>query len=408
MGKKTGDSIFAPQFKADPFPFLARLRAEQPVYRATLPNGVPVWLLTRYDDLTRLLRDERFAKSRYNALTPEQLRKQPWIPPMFQPLVRNMHDSDPPDHTRLRALVQKAFTPRLAEEMRERIQALADRLLDAAAARGEIDLIRDYALPIPMTIITEIMGVPERDRHRFHKWSRVIVSADAFSPSARVLPSLWSLTRYLRQFLKLRRAEPRDDLASALIQAEEGGERLTEDELLGMTFLLLVAGHETTVDLIGNGLLALLQHPEQRERLRRDPALIRPGVEELLRYTAPVFLSTERYAREPVSLHHVTIPRGGLTLGVIGSANRDEAVFEEGETLDVTRENTRHLGFGHGIHFCMGAPLARLESQIAINSLLQRFPVLCLKGAAERLRWRPSLVLRGLESLPVVFQAPRQ
>ena len=395
--------ILSPDFKANPFPLLARLRATQPLYSTTLPDKTKVWLVTRYDDVYLLLKDERFAKSRSNAMTEQQLRKQPWVPPMFRPLERNMLDLDAPDHTRLRGLVHKAFTPRLIEQMRERVQTLADELLDAVAHKGEMDLIGDYALPLPMTLITEILGVPTRDRDKFHKWSKTIVSVNQFNNNWRVIPAIWKFNRYLRGFFKRRRAEPKDDLVSALIRAEEAGDTLSEDELFAMVFLLLVAGHETTVNLIGSGVLGLLEHPAQMEKLRQDSSLIKPAVEELLRYTAPVFLSTERYAREDVTMHGVTIPRGGMTLGVIGSANRDEAVFASPDRLDITREPNKHLSFGHGIHFCLGAPLARMEAQIAINTLLKRAPKLRLKGSIESLRWRQSLILRGLEALPVNF-----
>ncbi|HKZ02236.1 MAG TPA: cytochrome P450 [Pyrinomonadaceae bacterium] len=209
--------------------------------------------------------------------------------------------------------------------------------------------------------------------------------------------------RYLRQFFKRRRRDPRDDLATALIQAEEAGDKLSEDELLAMVFLLLIAGHETTVNLIGNGMLALLDHPDAMNKLRRDPTLIKIAVEELLRYSSPVFMSTERYAREDLNIHGLTIPRGGMTLGVIGSANRDETVFENPDELDITREPNKHLSFGQGIHFCLGAPLARLEGEIAINTILRRMPDLHLAVSTESLRWRPSMFLRGLESLPVSF-----
>lgn len=399
-------NIFSPQFKADPFPFFARLRAEEPVYRATMPDKTPVWLVTRYEDVMALLKDERFVKNRYTALTPDELRRQPWVPPMFRPLERNMLDLDPPDHTRLRALVHKAFTPRIVEQMRARIQTLADELLDGVARQGQMDLMRDFALPLPMTIITEILGVPARDHDKFHQWSKVIVSVSAFhswSETVRILPSIWRFNRYLRSFFKARRADPGDDLTSALIQAEEAGDSLSEDELLAMVLMLLIAGHETTVNLIGSGTLALLEHPDQMALLRRDPMLIKPAVEELLRYSAPVFMTTERYAREDVILHEVMIPRGALAFGVIGSANRDETVFENPDTLDLAREPNRHLGFGQGIHYCVGAPLARLEAQIGLNTLLARMPDLRLRDSAEALRWRPSLILRGLDTLPVAF-----
>jgi cytochrome P450 PksS len=419
--------ITSPHFKANPFPLFAQLRAEHPVCRATLPDRTPIWLLTRYDDVNLVLKDERFAKNRYVAMTAEQIRKLPWVPPMFRPLERNMLDLGPPDHTRLRALVQKAFSPRLVEQMREQIQSLADRLLASQAGRQEIELVRDYALPLPLTIITEILGVPAGDRVKFHKWAKLIVSASPHTlrlistlPGSRFqkwsklivvvnqfkvplgfFPAVWNFNRYLRGFFERRRAEPRDDLTTALLQAEEAGETLSEDELLGMIFLLLIAGHETTVNLISSGTLALLEHPDQMEKLRGDPSLINPAIEELLRYTAPVFLSTERYAREDITIRGVTIRRGEIVFGVIGSANRDEAVFENPEALDITRENNRHFAFGYGTHFCLGAPLARLEAQIAINTLFQRAPDLHLKVSSESLRWRRSLILRGLEALPL-------
>jgi cytochrome P450 len=398
--------IISSQFKADPFPVLAHLRRHEPVYRTTLPDKTSVCLVTRYEDVHLLLRDGRFAKSRYNAMTPEQLRKQPWVPPMFRPLERNMLDLDPPDHTRLRGLVHKAFTPRLIDQMQKRVQTVADELLDAVARKGRMDLIGDYALPLPLTIITEILGVPTKDHDKFHQWSKAIVSLTQFNVSWRVVPAVWAVwkfTRYLRSFFKIRRADPRDDLASALIQAEESGDKLSEDELLAMVFLLLVAGHETTVNLIGNGVLALLEHPEQTERLRANPSLIHSAVEELLRYTAPVFMATERFAREDVTIQGVTIRRGEMALGVIGSANRDETVFDKPDTLNLAREPNKHLSFGFGIHYCLGAPLARMEAQIAINTLLDRMSRLRLKGLMESLRWRPSLILRGLEALPVEF-----
>ena len=268
-------NIASPEFKADPYPFYARLRAESPVFRVELPTGQPAWLVTRYDDVAAVLKDERFAKDRGNALPPEQAGKQPWVPDLFKPLARNMLDVDPPDHTRLRQLVHKAFTPRLVERLRERVQGLTEELIAAAERRGRMDLIADYALPIPATIIAEMLGVPASDRHRFHRWSRVIVASN---PSGwgmvRAIPSAIGFLRYIRKLVKARRSSPRDDLATALVQAEEEGARLDEDELVSMVFLLLIAGHETTVNLIGNGMLALLRHPDQMQapprRARHD------------------------------------------------------------------------------------------------------------------------------------------
>ncbi len=397
-------NIASPEHKADPHPFYARLRAEAPVARVTLPDRQAAWLVTRYDDVAAALKDERLVKDRSRALGPDQARRQPWVPGLFRPLMRNMLDLDPPDHTRLRALVHRAFTPRLVEQMRGRIQALADELLDAVARRGRMDLVRDYALPIPTTIIAEMLGVPAGDRHRFHRWSRAIVSS---SPSGwgmlRAVPSVIAFLRYIRRLIAARRAAPGDDLLGALVRAEEAGERLSEDELVAMVFLLLVAGHETTVNLIGNGALALLEHPDQMTRLRHDPALIKPAVEELLRYASPLETATERFAREDVIIAGVTIPRGALVYAALASANRDEREFPDADALDITREPNRHLAFGLGPHYCVGASLARLEGQVAIATLLRRAPDVRLAVAPGAVRWRRGLVLRGLEALPVAL-----
>jgi cytochrome P450 len=396
-------NIVSAEFKADPFPFFARLRTSDPVYRTTLPDKTPVWLLTRYDDVNALLRDQRFTKNRRSALTRDQLRKLPWTPPMFRPLERNMLDLDPPDHTRLRSLVHKAFTPSLVEQMRSRAQAISDELLDRVLWLGEMDLISDFALPLPMAIITEILGVPANDHDKFRRWSKAVVSLTSPSPTLRVIPSVWKFLRYLRHFFKLRRRHPKDDLVSALIKAEDAGDKLSEDELLAMVFLLLIAGHETTVNLIGNGILALIENPNKMRKLQDEPSLVKPAVEELLRFTSPVLMTTERYALEDAMVRGVTIPRGEMTLGVIGSANRDETVFENPDELQITREPNKHLAFGQGIHFCLGAALARMEAQIAFTTLMRRLPDLQLKNPVPSLRWRPSIFLRGLASLPVKF-----
>jgi cytochrome P450 PksS len=395
--------IASSAFKANPHPFYARLRAEAPICRVRLPDKQEAWLVARYDDVLALLKDRRFAKDRHNALTPAQLRKQPWIPPMFAPLTRNMLDLDDPDHGRLRGLVHQAFTPRRIAQMATRIETLSDELVNNAARRGTFDLIRDVALPLPVTVIADLLGVPAGDRLKFARWSNTIIKNTASRWNILLsLPDMLAFMRYIRWLVRLRRADPQDDLVSALVQAEEAGDHLSEDELLAMIALLLIAGHETTVNLIGNGTLALLQHPQPLERLRAEPAQIKTAVEELLRYTSPVDMSTERFACEDVEIAGATIPRGSLVLGVIGSANRDERQFTNPDTLDIARDPNRHLAFGQGAHYCVGAPLARMEGQIAINTLLRRCSNLRLAQAPERLRWRRGLVLRGLESLPLV------
>jgi len=393
-----------PQFKANPYPFYARLRAEAPVWRTTLPDKRVAWLVTRYEDVAGVLRDDTFAKDRLNAMDPEQLRKTPWVPGFLKPLERNMLDLDDPDHARLRALVSKAFTPRLIERLRGRIETLSEELLDVMERKGGAELVGDYALPIPATVIAELLGVPAEDRRKFHRWSGKLVSVSSGRDMLRALPSAMAFTRYLRKIIDRRRVEPGDDLLTALVRAEEEGDKLSEDEVLAMAFLLLVAGHETTVNLIASGALALLEHPEQAEVLSSDPSLTKPAVEELLRYTSPVELATERYAREDVEIAGTTIPRGELVLAVLGSANHDEREVEGHDVLNLTRDPNRHLALGRGgVHHCLGAPLARMEGQIAISALLRRFPHARLAVAPETLRWRRGLFLRGLHMLPLVL-----
>jgi cytochrome P450 PksS len=394
----------SPQFKADPFAFYARLRREAPIYHTILPTREPAWLISRYEDAVAVLKDERFVKDTANALTPAQRARRPWFRKAFRSLQRQMLSRDPPDHTRLRALVSQAFTPRLVEQMRDRIQILTDQLLDPVQARGRFDLIRDFALPLPSIVIAEMLGVPAADRHAFHRWSNaVIAAAQSTWHLVYAVPSTMRFLRYLRQFIHQRRVKPLNDLVSALVEVQAAGDRLSQDELVAMVLLLLVAGHETTVNLIGSGMLALFEHPEQMQKLRSDPGLIKTAVEELLRFTSPVELATERYAREDVTMGGVTIPRGDMVYVALASANRDERQFPDPNALDITREPNKHLAFGLGAHFCLGAPLARLETQLAINTLLCRLPHLRLTKAPSQLRWRRGLLLRGLEALPVAF-----
>jgi cytochrome P450 PksS len=395
--------ITSPAHKANPFPFYAELRANDPICRVKMPDGQIAYLVTRYADVVTVLKDERFAKDRFRALTPGQLKKMPWVPPIFKPLMKNMLDSDRPNHTRLRALVQKAFTPQRVEAMRDRIQSLADTLLDQVQDQHRFDLIHNFALPLPATVIAEMLGVPVQDQHKFHRWSNALISANGSSWDAlKALPAVWQFVRYVRKLVAQRRTSPRDDMISALIEAQEANDRLSEDELVAMIFLLLVAGHETTVNLIANGMLALLQHPLQLERLRKDPRLIGPAVEELLRFAGPLETATERYASEEINVAGVTIPRGSLVWAVLCSANRDEHQFPRADELDIARQPNRHVTFGLGIHFCPGAPLARLEAQIAIQTLLARNPHLRLGAHPKSLVWRRGLVLRGMHSLPVI------
>jgi cytochrome P450 len=266
-----------------------------------------------------------------------------------------------------------------------------------------MDVVADYALPLPLTVIGELLGIPVEDRLRFHSWSRSSISASSRLDIFRALPDLWLFFRHLRKLIADRRARPRDDLITALVQAEEAGDKLNEDELSAMSVLLLIAGYETTVNLIASGTLALLQNPGQGELFRRNAALGEPAIEELLRFTSPLDIANARMAREEVALSGVNIRRGGLVLAALGSANHDETQFPDPETLNVTRTPNKHLALGQGAHFCLGAPLARMEGQIALTTLFQRFPNLRLVQPAEVLRWRRSFVLRGLEALSVAL-----
>ena len=386
-----------PRFKANPYPFYARMRVESPVFPISVPFIGRGWVVTRYEDVVTVAKDDRFSR--------DILPLVRWLPGFVRvPLTRQMLSQDPPDHTRLRKLVSQAFTPGRIERLRDHIQAVCDQLLEAAPPTGSFDLVRNYALPLPLTVIAELLGIPKQDRQRFHRLAQGIVPigvASGILDIPMALPYVWLIERYFRRLFAKRRAHPGDDLLSALVQAEQAGDRLDEDELLGIAMLLLVAGYETTAHLIGSAALALLQHPEQRARIVTEPGLAHSAIEELLRYTSPGEMATPRIAREDVTLASVTIPRGAWVIAVLGSANRDESVFRDPETLDLARDPNPHVAFGQGRHFCLGASLARMEAQIALTTLFARFPGLRLAQPAESIHWRKLLPLRGLTELPV-------
>jgi cytochrome P450 PksS len=391
--------IADPAFKANPWPALARLRAERPVAQVRAGRR-SAWLVTRYADAAAALKHPGLAKDKMRALGAKGLPR--WLPRFVHALSRNMLDLDDPDHRRLRALVQPAFSPRLVEGLRPRVATLSAEQLDLIAARGSTDLIADYAAPIPTTIIAELLGIPSEDRSRFRRWTERIVTADTSNWAvARALPSILAFIRYLRGLIERKKADPGDDVISALLAAEAEGDRLSSDEVMAMAFLLLVAGHETTVNLIGNGMLALLEHPDQLDRLRSDPSLIGTAVEEMLRYSGPLMIATERYAREELVIGDSTIPRGALVYVGLASADRDAAFFPDPDCFDVARQPNRHLAFGDGLHFCLGSALARMEAQIAIAAFVDRFPRVRLATGPARLKWKGGATLRGLEALPL-------
>jgi cytochrome P450 len=390
--------IASPTFKANPFEFYARLRAAFPIQRVRLTNNQDAWLISRYDDALVMFKDDRLVKDKLNTRQPDDMTKEPWLPGFLKPLARNMLDVDVPDHTRLRSLVQKAFTPRLVEEIRGRVEELAESLILSLREKRSMDLIHAFALPIPTTVIAEMLGVPIADQHKFHRWSAAITSADPTGwRMVMAIPQAVQFLRYIRKLVQTKRESPKDDLVSALVLAEEAGDKLNEDELVAMIFLLLVAGHETTVNLLGNGILALLQHSTELDLLRNHSDLITSAVEELLRFNGPLDLSTERYAGQDFEIHGQLIRRGDLVYASIASANRDERQFPNADALQIQRTPNRHLAFGMGIHYCLGAPLARLEAQIAIPVLIKQIPTLRL--APQVLRWRRSLNIRGVKRL---------
>jgi pimeloyl-[acyl-carrier protein] synthase len=378
--------------RSDPYPTYRALRRADPVHRSPL---LDTWVLTRYHDVTLLLRDDRLSAERH--------RWRGFQPPDHNSQPVSMLVVDPPYHTRLRTLVNRAFTPRTVQRLRPRIEAIVEKALDRAAQRGGLELIEELAYPLPVTVIAEMLGVPAEDWPRFRAWSRALVaSLDPLAGSdvrsvAAMLDAREALGRYLSGIVALRREQPGDDLISGLLAVQDSGEGLSHGELVTMANLLLVAGHETTVNLIGNGVLGLLRHPEQLALLRERPGLIGAAVEELLRWDSPVQL-TARVALGEFQLGDRQVERGEMLIALLGAANRDPEQFSDPDRLDLTREPNPHLSFGRGIHFCLGAPLARLEAQVAIGALVSRFPGLRLGGRPRR---SPTVTLRGLRRLPL-------
>jgi cytochrome P450 len=384
----------SPGFRQNPYPYYDLLLTHAPIFYWETWG---ITFLSRHEDCSELLRDNRLGRGNNSEPPPSQAA-------LAAMMNRWMLLMNPPDHTRLRGLVYKAFTPRRVEQLRETIQTVTDRLLDRVTHQGSMDLIADFAYPLPVTVIAEMLGIPEEDRDLFHHWSDALArSLDLTDDPAiydRASVAAAEFTDYLRTLAARRRAHPRDDLLSALVQVEEAGQHLTEDELYATCALLLVAGHETTINLIGNGTLALLRNPDQLRLLQEKPTHVRTAVEELLRYDSPVQM-TARVALEEISYKGTTFCSGQEVAFLLSAANYDPAVYTEPHRLDITREKNPHLSFGGGIHYCLGAPLARLEGQIAFETLLRRLPKLRL--AVENPVYRDNFVLRGLEALPVAF-----
>ena len=397
-------------FKADPYPTYAWLREHHPVYCRTSADGqARLWFITRYEDVAAALRDsKRFVKDALNTLTPEECAAQPAQPELYRLLTHHMLNADGATHARLRSLVNQAFTARRVEQLEPRLQSIADRLIDTVQARGHMDLIEEFALPFAIQVIAELLGIPLRDHHRLRAWSHVLVAPSASSErntrkTERLRQVMEDFIGYLRRICAERRQAPQPDLITLLLQVEEAGARLSEEELFSMVLLLVVVGHETSVYLIGNAVLTLLRRPETLALLRADPTLIPQAVEELIRYDGPVERATMRFAAEEITLHGQTIHRGDAVSLVLASAHRDPNAFEAPDACDIFRANNRHLGFGLGNHYCLGAPLARLEARLALATLLQRLPDLRPGIPLEQLRWQTNPIVRGTKRLPVCW-----
>jgi cytochrome P450 len=399
---------YDPLWASDPFPLYADLRERAPIHR----NDLGFWVVARHADCLAVLRDRRASSDSLNVAVnrmPEGLRTpvaedDPMAAAMVE--MRPFLFRDPPDHTRLRGLVSKAFTPKVVEALRDRTQQVVDELLDAAMEAGEVDLVDEFAYPLPVRIICDMLGVPVEDQDRFKAWSHALARGldPDFLLSDQVIAergqAVMQFAQYFFELLAERKKFPGEDLLSRLVQAEDGGTVLSEPELLSTCILLLVAGHETTVNLISGGTLALLRHPDQCELFRTDPRVIRSGVEEMLRFVSPVQL-TGRALTEDFRLGEVEFEAGDFAMLLLASGNHDPEQFEDPERFDLTRNPNNHLGFGFGIHHCLGAPLARMEAQVALTALVRRAPNLAL--TVDDVAYKTNVVLRGMTALPVVM-----
>jgi len=395
----------SPEIQADPHPWLAKLRRETPIYRYVQRDGNVSWMLTRHADCAAVLRDPDWSAAKFPTAMLEQVAANPSAPfsVVARMLLHMMLLKDGTDHARLRTLVNKAFTPRVIAELRPRVQAIADELLDAAVDRGELDAIDDLGMPLPIIVIADLLGIPLERRADLKRWSDALVTfLDGTIRDGGLVEAAAAcveMREYLDGVFAERRARPRTDLVSRLLQAREVGDRLSDEELFATVVLILAAGHETTTNLIGNGLYALLRHPQELAKLAARPELVGPAIEELLRFEGPVTVTTRRAPGVARELLGEWIQPDDEVAVMLAAANRDPDVWARPDQLDLARGDTRHLSFGFGAHFCLGAALARLEGQIAIGSAVSRFPH--MKLADESPDWRPGIVLRGLRTLPI-------
>lgn len=397
--------LVSPEMRHDPYPTYAQMRRDPSIVKVIHGlTGQPTYFVTRYNDAAIVLKDPRFVNDSRKLPGIGDWTAKWYIPSVLKVFAYSMALADEPDHTRLRGLVHKAFTPNMIQQLTGRMEQLADDLLTAAAHKPECDFIEDFALPLPLNVIGDLLGVSIPERKKFRRWLGNNITD--FNPKDRLgtlakLVNAFAMDGFLKRLIKDRKQNPKDDLISALVQASEGADKLSNNELMAMLFLILFAGYETTVNLISSGTLALLQNPDQFEKLKANPDLLDSAIEEMLRYVNPVQHVAYRYPLEDVDINGVTIPKYSTIMVGVAAANRDETVFENPEKFDITRNPNKHLAFGVGIHYCLGAPLARLEAVIGFRALLRRFPNIVLAAPAERLQWRGAPALRGLVTMPV-------
>ncbi|PAD70911.1 cytochrome P450 [Bacillus sp. 7586-K] len=390
------DEIFSKEFHQNPYEYYKEIRSHQPFAKVKLMDGLVTWMAFTYEAAEAVLKDTRFIKD-MKKLYPENITDE-----NTQPITQSMLFVDPPDHKRLRNLVQYGFTPKKIKELDVRIKEIAREQIELMKNKDVVEFIEEYAFPIPIRVICELLGVPQEDQMDFQRWSHVMV--DINEPSE-YEEAMGEFLEYLEKLIEQKKNTPQNDLLSELIRAEENGDTLSKNELYGVIMLLIVAGHETTVNLIANGLLALLTHPDQLSLLKEQPHLMPQAIEEFLRYNGPVEFSTDRWASESFTFMDQKVSKGDHVIVSLASADHDPAIFSKPEEFDIMREKSPHLAFGKGVHYCLGAPLARLEGEIALRVLLEAFPHIALACDQSELEWRQSIIIRGLKRLPIILNA---
>ena len=396
--------IYSKEFSANVHHYFRLMRQHAPIFKAKFSFMKSVYLISRYQDCLDLLQSDQLVKNPNNAKNKSGRSEMYWIPKTIRVLMRNMLNSDGADHRRLRNLVHKAFTPRIVAQLAPDIERITHAQLDILqrnASTAETDFVQDFALPIPVQVICQLIGIPNEDQVRVEKMTSRLLAGTSPLQIIRAIPAVNGFIKYIRGLAQQRRRDPQDDLLSALVQAEDAGDRFSDDELVAMVFLLTVAGHETTVGLLSNAMMALDQWPDQRCLLIDSPELMESAVEEFLRYDSPLIFTELSFAKTDIRRGNDLIPQGAMVLPAIGSANRDESVFEQPDNLDVTRSPNRHLAFGHGIHYCLGAPLARLEASIAMKALLNQLPKLSIACDRNKLDFGRTFISNRPKKLPV-------